>query len=695
MKTTTISSQQVYLLYYAPNWAEPVDCQFSILSDSDRGLTGKEDRTALSFTLRTSMSFSIDTVRETASEFRNALKELANDPVLCPFWPAQSGYADTNKDGVSAGLWVVWEPLWDVWEIYLDGGTPGSFTPSSKAQKAPLLWGRFDTNPVPKALTDEVVPCAVSFIDNSPAEYALVVDAQAFEEGPDIDSVPQNMFPLLPNWATDVGAGEAKYEIVKDEIGFSRQTADAYYDQDGARKISQTFAGHGWGAIKKALRFFYDKQGIVGRFWIPSAVAGCRLISEAAPPDTVLSVDNASGIRADDYIALISGSSVSGFEVASIDTGADTITLSSSVDRMYSARSSTLTPLVLARFETSELEVQFITDELAVVETSFIEVPKEYAEADSGGTLPSAYLYEFTLENYDVWRFTSHEQDITDLTSTWEAQQFQHSDVRENVNMEKSDVKITSRIFQGNPLKRFIPLTLESVLYVAIKECSPDDTGTITQAPVTIFEGSVSRVTTDGPAIEALCSGISALFDKMLPNILMQPSCNYLVFSTPCGLLLEDWAMSALVVEYPYTSGPETDWYKILVQPPSFSNPTPTQPRPTVVQFEHYFAGGKIEQGAGEEYQSRSIIDSDHTTHAPNVLLTIRHPLKEALTSIDSVNMWAGCDRRTETCKEYVTIFNEEGKFNNFPRFGGYPFTPIGNPSLAKVNKDNSEGGKK
>jgi len=404
-------------------------------------------------------------------------------------------------------------------------------------------------------------------------------------------------------------------------------------------------------------------------------------------------VDNGIGLGEDDYLALLKDGTASGFGITS--NVADVITLDTPVDRTYTPSTSSISPLLLSRFEDASFEMSFVTDELAIVSSKFLEVPKEYADTTSGATAPVAYLYEFDRDNYDTQRFTSHERDIF-ITggNEWEAQHFEHSDISENVNLEKTDVTLNSRIFEDNPLGLFIPLQLESVLHLTIMECSPGADGVITST-TTVFKGQVSTVSTDGPLIQARCAGISTLFDRMVPNVLIQPTCNFLVFSPPCGLLSADWKMGATVVEYPYTHDGVTYPYKVLVTTPAFTDPTPEQTRPPTTQFEHYFAGGKIEFGEDDTYQSRSILDSETIgTVDPNVLLTIRHPLKD-VTVDTTAGIWAGCDGRKETCLAYETTHNEEGKFGNYSRFGGFPFVPIGNPSLAKINKDHSEGGKK
>lgn len=684
MKQTTIGGQTVYLMNYEPNWNDPVDCEFKILSDLERGLTGKEDRTPLSMSLRASLSYKAHALREDLASLNNSLKALANAPVLCPFWPATSGYADSDKDGVSAGYFVAWEPDWGTWEIYVAGGSPASFTPSAHAKKAPLLWGRFDSALAPTAVTDELEEFDVEFIDNSSIDNALTVDVQTFVTGPSSHLV----FPFQPNWAEPVEAGQTRYEIVKDEVGYGRETADTYYEQEGARIMAQTFACKDWGEFKKMLRFFFDMMGKVGRFWLPMAVAGCRLLSVDG---LTLNVDNALAFANETHIALIQSGSASAFTIDTIDEEANTITVTEALDRTYIPSRTTLSPLVLSRFDSDTISASFKTDSLAVVDAEFSEVPKEVSGSDSGPEEIVAYLYKFDLSNHPTTYFTSFEQDLTYNTHTYTADKFTHSNVKESVNLEQTDIEITSRYSTSNPLRFFRPFKLEAPLYLTIYQVTLN-TSAVVQSAATIFYGQVKSAKFDGPMITASCTGIGGLFDRMCPNMLMQPTCNYAVYSVPCGLDEDDWEMTAQVVEYPHAGST----YKMLINAPSFAlaDPRPTRPASLTI-IEHYLAGGRFESGTGTTEESRSILDSDHTTYAPNIVITLRNPLENVPIVGATVHMWPGCDGRRETCLDYNASTNPDGKFDNFENFGGFPFIPLGNPTLTKINKDYSQGGKK
>ena len=427
-----------------------------------------------------------------------------------------------------------------------------------------------------------------------------------------------------------------------------------------------------------------------------------------APAATVsygsITVDNPAAFEGAATLALVQRSQAVGFNIFSVDldTGEIQFDLDQPLTIPYTIGATQVSPLILSRFQQPEIEFSFLTDELAIVKSAFKEVPEEYAADElnpSGKQDARAYLYKFSMTGYSPWLFTSFEMPITHGTDVYVPKHFEHSESVENVNMEQDELTLKSRRFWDattaslrNPLGYFLPLRLEAVLYLDIYECLPDSDGVVTSVN-TIFKGQVASASFDGPMIDAKCYGISSLFDRKIPNILMQPTCNYAVYSAPCGLLAADWKMSSTVVSY--TAGS----YEIIVTPPVFTDDTPTQARPTVSVFDHFFAAGKFEKGTASTFERRGVLDS--VANGSNIKITLRHPFDVTPVVSETIYLWAGCDGASGTCKAFDdtmvagSAVNPTGKFGNFDRFGGFPFVPLGNPTVAKVNKDYSQGGKK
>jgi hypothetical protein len=217
-------------------------------------------------------------------------------------------------------------------------------------------------------------------------------------------------------------------------------------------------------------------------------------------------------------------------------------------------------------------------------------------------------------------------------------------------------------------------------LQIEILECAPDADGDIGSVD-TLFSGQVITTSFDGPKISAKCRSIGSIFDRHIPTILIQPTCNFALYSTACGINSEVWKMTATVISY-------DGEHSLIIGQPSFVDQQAARPANAV--FEHFFAGGKLEAGNGDSFTRRGILDS--IANGENIKLSIRHPIETIPTAIF---IWPGCDGRRETCLAYHAEDNPEGKFDNFPRFGGFPFSPSGNPTLTKINRDYANQGKK
>lgn len=298
-------------------------------------------------------------------------------------------------------------------------------------------------------------------------------------------------------------------------------------------------------------------------------------ITQTSIQSKTLNVDNASAFLTATHIALIQSGTASVFTIDEVDDEDNTITVTEALDRVYNPSTTTVSPLILARFDSDTITTSFITDELAIVDADFVEVPKEVSGSDSGPEEVVAYLYKFELENFPTTYFTSFEQDINYDTNTYSADLFSHSNVKESVNLEQTDIEITSRYSAANPLRLFRPFKLETPLHLTIYQVTLDTNATVLSS-ATIFYGQVKSAKFEGPTITASCTGVGGLFDRLCPNMLMQPTCNYAVYSVPCGLNENDWKMSSLVVEYPYKPSPTTEnRYKMIVSAPSFIVPDP------------------------------------------------------------------------------------------------------------------------
>ncbi len=697
MILTTFNGESVYLLPYRPNWADSPQARFSLVTDVTRSLGGRESRRAHGLTLRTRLNFSLLLKMEEQAAFRVALQRLEAKRVLCPFWPAAHLYASagelvyTAPDGsfytapggevyvsglqngtpLSSGIWFTFERDYSAWEVHtLD--VPAGFTPSATAIRVPLMLGIFDGEIDPKPITSTLLDCDIKFRETGPAAYALRPTETAHADGPAIvGGRTPKVFPLRPNWAKGVKAGRVARAITLEDIGYGRTPHTIYYPQAGERQLSFGFLLTSWDQVASAVSFFHQRLGNVESFWVDGASDEVTLSAPTSSASAVVSVANASLIGDNRFISFIAPGSVSVLrKILSVDAGANTLTLDASPGDLPA--SSRVVSLVLARFSKPELTISFKTDRVANTEIGFGETPTEYdtqpAEtyATTHGALATpAYLFRFIRYHPGLTiinRYTSFERNIDAAGELFEAKKISHSEITEALEIEQTKIKIKSDAFEGNPLMLFMPNRLEGPLWVEVLRCTPDASG-LAGLPETLFVGKVNRPRYEGPSVE--CEAVHQLMDlnQMMPTMLIQPTCNYRLYSNPCGIL-----ESANT----YTGSTASSGTSIVISSGTF----PDLPA-------GYFAFGRIWFGSGATYQSRTIFNSTAAVGGV-VTLTIQGVFAPAI--VGTVNLSPGCDGSADTCKN---------RFNNFNRFGGFPFVPPGNPSLVPVKKSDTPGGKK
>jgi hypothetical protein len=291
-----------------------------------------------------------------------------------------------------------------------------------------------------------------------------------------------------------------------------------------------------------------------------------------------------------------------------------------------------------------------------------------------GALAVTAFLYEFSMAfpgAEQIWRFTGFERDLTYGGNVYTAAPFEFDSVQERVGLDTSPLTIKSRHFENNPLTTAALGRLEWPLKVRIIECNVSSDVATNLRP--LFSGEVGATQSEGPFLNARAVGIGGFLDRKIPRQLLQPTCNWALFESLCGLLPADCKWSGQVAEYNAGAG------ELLVENVARVGGDP------VTLVEHFFAGGYLIHGAGALAQCRMVGDSSAASGG-SLTLVLGTPFAEAPEVGATVYFHPGCDGLADTCKN---------KFNNYSRFGGFPLMPIGNPSALKVSQNVSSGGKK
>jgi hypothetical protein len=322
--------------------------------------------------------------------------------------------------------------------------------------------------------------------------------------------------------------------------------------------------------------------------------------------------------------------------------------------------------------------LNFTRPDLAHATLKFCELPWE-TNAVAGetygttmGALPiTAILFTYTLttpSGTTTWYFTNFERNLTYGGNTYLSAWMEFDSITETAVLDRQSLTIKSRNFTGNPLSLLVPFSLEFPLMVQISEA--DVAGNAASNLRTYFFGEVGKCSVEPPFIDATCSTLSSVFDRTVPRRLYQRTDNWTLFESANGLLPANWQWNALVVSWTPATG------ALVV-----GTITSTSGAALVGNF---FAAGYCIVTTGGATQVR-MIGSNLAVAGGQVTLYLATPLATAPSVGDAVQMFAGYDGQAST---------SISKFNNYTNFGGFPFMPVGNPSVLRITQPTG-GGKK
>lgn len=670
MIPVTFNAVTAYLLDDAPNWASSVQVEATLPANTERGLSGRETRRATAATLRLACRYTALIKTLTAvNSLRNSLQALSTENVLCPFWPGRFEAGATPP--VTAAFYALFNDDKSFASIQASAALPFALT------AYPLMVGILADNPEPTLLARGRVSVEFHFTENG--NYPLTPAAFTAPDGLDTAGGVRPLFPFTPNWSTLPVSGAAEQDLTRRQIGELRTLATAYFAQRSRRKVKQYFTladNDGF----NLLRFFLDMGGEVNNFWLGAAISEAELTANVGAASTSLTVDNGAALGTNAFVLLGDRNQRVPLVVSSV--AGNTWNLADAPGTDFSAADARIESLVLARFDLLKLSLSFAAPQFARAEISFKELPWE-TNAVAGetygttmGALPvTAILFTFsqtTPSGTTYWRCTNFERDLTNGGHTWSSAPLEFDTITDTADLKRNVTTITSRNFAGNPLALLFPLALEWPLMVEISEVDVDLATDAASNLRAYFYGEVGTADLEPPFITARCQTLSHIFDQQIPRRQYQRRDNWPLFSAANGLLPGDWQWNAVVVSYDPAST------TLVVDTITSTNPA--------TLAAHWFAAGYliITAAAGGAQQVRLISDNAAPS-AGSLTLQLSQALLTAPTAGDVVNMFPGYDGQSKT-----TV----AKFDNYARFGGFPFMPVGNPSVMRISQPTG-GGKK
>jgi len=699
----TYNATQYGLLAAQPNWDTEVKVSMDLPTDvSKEVITLQESRRTFARSARYKMSWrSYFPTASDATEVRLFLTRIRGEPVMVPLWPDQCELqSDYTAGGSTMSLiddaarwgiyWIICNSDFSQWEILsvasvdlvantitLTAGAANNWSAGSYLY--PLIIGRLDEKPKPEWITDETAEADFTIRENSAFAYRVTPATSTIATvGSNIPAFSSfSLWTIPPNFSRPLD-WTAMPDVVYEHVGFLREDQQRAYDHRTARGQELEFYQNGRDTISAIEYFWRDRRANTLRFMVPTFRGDLRMLNNtpvAGNPTWIVCEKSYFSNAAreaqpgDGYIALIdSNNAITPYALSTaVDDPPNTRLVVATVASVgtFTASTTILSHLLLARFSEATLEWSYTTPYLATTRIKFIELPHEYATPPAALPEP-VYLFIFTEVGVRTDRYTSYENSIVissgTYTGTYTPGPFSFETVKVGLKLDQEKLDFKSFKFTGNPLNKMWPFALDGILTLEIVEV---DATNLSGTPVSRFYGDVWSVDSD---YKATAIPFGNLFDRKFPRFLLSVSDNYTQFSPPTQLSAASFKLTGTINgTVDYTS-----------QTLFVTNATAHG------KAADYFAGGWLETGTGVNFERRGILHSVPGSGS-DVTLTIDRPVLKAVTA-QSIDIYPGYDGSIDQC---------DTVFGNRINFGGHPYVPNVNPGVKAITPKQTAGGKK
>ena len=268
------------------------------------------------------------------------------------------------------------------------------------------------------------------------------------------------------------------------------------------------------------------------------------------------------------------------------------------------------------------------------------EVSDAYIAQEEAEQRQPAELYHIWRDSGEHWRYTSG-----DVTVTYDGEDYVPA------TLERSQVKYDSRLeivtmtiqaaYITDAVLEYISVNPIDILWVSVMKLHRD------QDPLevdVVFIGQIRDVSFKGIKASVTCVGFEHFLKQTIPRWRYQLTCNHTLFDDQCSLTKLDYKVEAVVT---------LDETQTILTSATFEDS----------EFgDGYFTGGEVAFGV----ESRTIVA--HAGSAITLMYKMKHLIDEAV-----VDVYPGCDRRLETCRD---------KFDNIINSLAFLFIPTENPAL-------------
>jgi uncharacterized phage protein (TIGR02218 family) len=700
----TIGTTPAVFFSMPPSWTSEVSLSLTIPDSYTPSQSNKTSARAFAASLRYTMAYTgyVDDA-DSLVDIQKGCTRLKDTPqVVIPLWtdiivtsrdtPAGNHTIHyTGQPPARYGQWFVFlnTTTWLYEFIQVTAITATTITYSgttandwpTKSYLFPVMWGRFQKQPIMKMVTDCRAEIDIDFKEHGNIGQALSPWAQA-NPLQNISSAigtsgTSRLYDVTANYTgseTNTTAVDIDWEM----IGEGRLDADFAYPQ-GPRRLTELNVSYASrDVISRIESIFLDRRGRLHNLWVPTFRDDIPLNAPVPTPGSPAVVGAGDfGNRYYDanfesagfgYLCLNDNAgNFDCFKAVGLNLGGLFITANRAITNTYQPNSAKLSELILCRFQENKIEWKYTTDNLATTTIKFLEMTEEYLYTPQEENV--AYCFAFTELDIispagnKTWFYTSYESNISvsglgTFTPGW----FELKEIKTGSTMDSDQAQIDSFQFTGNPFSRLFPFIIEGDLQVQIYEVNLD-----TNTASLLFVGTAEDIETDGAKITVTLKTFAETFDQQFHRHMIAALCPYVVYSKPCGADIN--AHKAFFTVNLYSPGQ----LSINLTIAGFS---PAQ---------YAYNNGVLTVETAGKWQNRAIVFSNQP--AGGILtLQLVSPLNGVVAG-DTVSIAPGCDGSGPTCQNV---------FNNLPNFGGEPTMAAANPSITPISTSTSgQGGKK
>jgi hypothetical protein len=471
MIPVTHNSLPLFVIPWEPDWRTSVQAGLELLAEVETGLTNREARRPYGRHLRVVLEFGLTLNGSDATRFAAGLRAWTTDLVAVPFWPGAVPWSQRHDAPFQSRIRLAYLPGFSIWDLFEPGSEP--MWADSEAMVVPVLLGRIERQE-PRWLTPTVCSVDVTFVEQSPADYALSVATQEWTAGPEPSAAWADHPPALLPFQIhhDRPTMTASVEIIRERLGFGRSPVETFHGQAPVRSGEAAMLETGT-AIAALSRFFVD-HGAGRPFWAASWAAAAILKAPITDGSATLEVQAGHDVRPGDWLM------VGDRSARASATAEDEITLEEEVDAHPQA--TLISHLLLCRFDRPRMRFEWQSPTVVRATLAVRELPAEYSPAEGetlGGTLGllphRVWLYELREPTQNdgatIHRYTSFEHDLEVDGETYLAARIDHGAIRQGIAMDRDEVEVRMEVPSDvhHPLVRFATLRTESPMTLTIR----------------------------------------------------------------------------------------------------------------------------------------------------------------------------------------------------------------------------------